>query len=103
MAALVLGVLALVTSPTIVGGVLIGASAIALGARGRAAARARGGSADSATAGIVLGGLGVAIAGGLYLWIADDLRELRGCQLESVSVAQDRACEQQFQRGITRR
>lgn len=100
MAALVVGVLALVLGVTIVGGVLLGTFAIALGVRGRARARAKGGGAGTATAGVVLGALGLAAAGATYLYVRDDLADYQGCRKESVSIAQDKACERQLQRSI---
>ncbi len=101
-AALVAGALALVLGVTIVGGVLLGTLAVMLGARARARARAgaHGGGAGTALAGIVLGTLGLAVAGGMWLYVQDDLADYQGCKKASVSFAQDRECEQQLRRGI---
>ena len=100
VAALVVGVLALVLGVSIVGGVVLGPLAISLGVRGRAAARRRSGSAGLAVAGIVLGVLGLVVAAGTYTYVRDDLRGYQGCRRASVSPAQDRACEQQLRNSI---
>lgn len=102
-AALVLGVLAAVTGPTILGGVMFGGPAVALGLRGRARALAAGGPAGTSVAGAVLGLLGLLLALGTYLYVADDLEEYEGCQRASVSLAQDQACEDALRRSITGR
>lgn len=103
VAALIVGVLALLTSVSILGGVVLGAWALLLGARGRSLARLRGTSTATATAGIVLGALGMAAAGAVYLWVRDDLRDYQACRLGSVSLAQDRACQDAFERSLTGR
>ena len=100
-AALVLGVLALVTGLTIVGGVLFGVPAVLLGLRARAAAH--GGAAGTGIAGAVLGVLGLLTAAGVYLYIQDDLAEYEGCRKESVSLAQDQVCEDALRRSISGR
>ena len=102
-AALVAGVLALVLGVTMVGGVLLGALAVLLGTRGRQRARLRGGRSGTATAGVVLGLLGVVVAAATYAYVRDDLSEFRDCRRASVSLAQDRACEQQLRATIERR
>ena len=97
-----LGVLALLTGVTMLGGLLFGGPAVALGLRGRARARAVGGPASSAVAGTVLGALGLLVALGACLLVRDELEEYRGCLKESFSVAQDRACEDALRRSLTR-
>ncbi len=106
VAALVVGVLALVTGVSIVGGALLGPVAVALGARGRARARsgpAGPGPAGTAVAGIVLGVLGMLAAAGAYLYVRPALEEYQGCRRESVSVAQDKACERELRDTLERR
>lgn len=100
-AALVLGVLALTTGLTILGGVLFGGPAVALGLRGRARARTLGGPSGTAVAGAVLGLLGLLTALGAYLYIKDELEEFEGCRKESASLAQDRACEDALRRSLS--
>lgn len=85
---------------SIVGGVVLGALAVSLGVRGLSRARTQGGSAGAAVAGIVLGALGLALAGATYLYVRDDLAEYQGCRKESVSLAQDRVCKEQLKHDI---
>ncbi|MFD7918578.1 DUF4190 domain-containing protein [Streptomyces sp. NPDC059740] len=70
-AALVVGVVAVLLSPSIVFGALLGVLAIGLGAAGRA--RVRHGTASnrgSATAGIALGGAGLLLSAGVLAFVA---------------------------------
>lgn len=73
--ALVLGVLALVSCMTVLGGLVLGILAVVFGVRGRARARRAGaGNRGAATAGVALGavsiGLAVAVlALGLYVFV----------------------------------
>ncbi len=99
-AALVTGLLALVLGVTVVGGVLLGTLSITLGVRAQHRARAAGTRSGTATAGIVLGAFGMAVAGATYLWIRGPLEEYQGCRKESVSIAQDQACEREFRRSV---
>ncbi|MDP9497692.1 MAG: DUF4190 domain-containing protein, partial [Actinomycetota bacterium] len=78
-----LGIMALVAGVTVIGGVLFGTAAVALGLRGRARAAALGGSADTAVAGLVLGVLGLALAAAVWVWVEDELAEFQGCRKES--------------------
>ena len=62
-AALVLGIIALVTCWTVIGGVVLGAVAIGLGIGGRGRAnRGEATNGGAATAGIVTGALGLVLA-----------------------------------------
>lgn len=92
-ASLVLGLLALALGVTLVGGVLFGGPAVVLGLQGRARARARGGPSGTAVAGALLGLLGLLLALGTYLLVRDDIEQYERCRRASVSLAQDRACE----------
>lgn len=92
-ASLVLGLLALALGVTLVGGVLFGGPAVVLGLQGRARARARGGPSGTAVAGALLGLLGLLLALGTYLLVRDDIERYERCRRASVSLAQDRACE----------
>jgi hypothetical protein len=103
VAALVLGLLALLTSVTIVGGIVLGLAAIVLGALGRG--RARRGEASNggtATAGIVLGVLGavlavVLLAAGVALFQSDQGQELVDCLERAGSdTAAQQACQREF-------
>ena len=100
VAALVLGLLALLLGVSIVGGVVLGAPAIALGSQGRARARLSGGSAGLAVAGMVLGALGIVLAGLTWLYIQDDYADYQGCRRASVSLAQDAECMREFERSV---
>lgn len=85
MAALILGLLALLTSITVVGGILLGLLAIVLGIVGRG--RAKRGEANNggmALAGIILGLLGLLIAGaliavGVSVFNSDTGKKLQDC------------------------
>lgn len=92
-ASLALGLLALALGVTLVGGVVFGGPAVVLGLQGRARARARGGPSGTAVAGALLGLLGLLLALGTYLVVRDDIERYERCHRASVSLAQDRACE----------
>ena len=108
VAALILGLLALLTSITIVGGILLGLLAIILGIVGRG--RAKRGEANNggmALAGIILGLLGVLIAGALIAVGASFLnsdtgKKLQDC-LESAggNQAAINRCQTEFQNELT--
>lgn len=100
VAALVLGLLALVSSATIVGGLLLGLPAVALGLRGRARARTAGSSSGTAVAGAVLGLLGLLVSSGLVVLLSDEVADYRGCRKESVSIVQDQACQAELERAV---
>jgi len=103
VAALVLGILAVVCSITVVGGVLLGLLAIVLGALGRG--RARRGEADNggvALAGLLLGAVGLLlsvalIALGLSVLNSDQGQKLKDClQNAQGDQAAITSCQQQF-------
>ncbi len=104
LAALVVGVLALVTSWTIVGGVVLGIAAIVLGVLARG--RVRKGTGDGkglATAGIVLGVVSLLVAAAVaatvgFVLTSDEGQQFRDC-VESAGQDQGRldACEREFQ------
>lgn len=104
VAALVLGILALITSLSIIGGVLLGLLAIVLGIVGRG--RAKRGEANNggmALAGIILGVLGLLISVALVAVGASFLNSDSGRELiECVeSAGDDQAAQQQCQRQFT--
>lgn len=108
IAALVLGILAVVTSITVIGGVVLGILAIIFGALGRS--RAKRGEADNggvALAGLVLGVIGLLasvalIAFGLSILNSDEGQKYQDCVKKA---GDDRAavqsCAEQFNRDIT--
>ena len=108
VAALILGLLALLTSITIVGGILLGLLAIVLGIVGRG--RAKRGEANNggmAVAGIILGLLGLLIAGALVAVGASFLNSDTGKRLQDCieSAAGNQAainrCQTEFQNELT--
>ena len=102
-AALVLGILAIVTCITVIGGILLGILAIVLGAV--AASRARRGEAPGrgrAIAGIVTGAIGLVLSGllvaaGVSLLNSETGQELQQCLEEA---GQDQAAIDQCQREL---
>ena len=84
-AALVLGILALITSITVFGGVLLGLLAIIFGIIGlRRANRGLALGRGRAIAGIILGALGIVVAGlliavGVSLLNSDEVKNLQDC------------------------
>lgn len=101
VAALVLGILAILTFFTLVGGVLFGLLAIVLGLVGRG--RAKRGEATNggmALAGVILGVLGLLIVAGLFAVGASFLNSDSGQKLQDCleSAGQDQAAVQQCQR-----
>jgi len=100
----VLGILALVTCWTVVGGIVLGIVAIVLGVLGRG--RAKRGEADNgglATAGLVLGALGLLASLGLLAVGASLLNSPEGQQLQDClkaagnDQAQVQQCQNEFQ------
>lgn len=101
VAALVLGILALLTSFTVLGGVLFGLLAIVLGLVGRG--RAKRGEATNggmALAGVILGVLGLLISVALIALGASFLNSDSGKELQDCieSAGQDQAAAEQCQR-----
>lgn len=102
-AALVLGILALITSWTVVGGVLLGLLAIIFGVIGlRRANRGLAVGRGRAITGIILGVLSIAIAAvliavGAAFFNSDEAKNLRSC-LEDAgnNQTQIQQCEDQF-------
>jgi hypothetical protein len=110
IAALVLGVLALLACWTVVGGLLFGLLAIVLGVIAwRRARRRLATNGGMAIAGVVLGVIGVVLSGlllwvGIWLWNSDEVRTLRTCLDDAGSnqAAIDR-CEREFQDQVENR
>lgn len=104
VAALVLGILALLTSITIVGGIVLGLIALILGVLGRGRAKRReANNGGMALAGIILGVLGIVlsvaiIAAGASFLNSDTGRQLTDC-IESAG--NDPAAQQQCERELT--
>lgn len=108
-AALVLGILAVVTSWTVFGGVVLGILAIVFGIVGRG--RARRGEATnkgSATAGLVLGAIGLLLSVALIVLGASVLNSSSGKQLRAClsNAGQDasaqQSCRQQFEKSVSK-
>jgi len=102
--ALVLGILAIVTSITVVGGVLLGVLAVIFGLLGRG--RARRGEATNgglALAGVITGVIGILLAGALIAFGASILNSKAGKNLQSclrdagADTTAQQACQKQFQ------
>lgn len=99
IAALVLGLLALFSSWTVVGGILFGLLAIVLGIIGRG--RAKRGEANNgglALAGIILGALGLLIsigiiALGVSLFSSDTVQDLKDCVERATTDAEIQQCQ----------
>ena len=107
-AALVLGILGVLTCWTLVGGILLGLLAVVFGFLGRG--RARRGEASnggSALAGLILGVIAIAASASLiafYLSIANSKegQQLQDCADAATSQAAADACAQQFQQDAGR-
>lgn len=103
IAALVLGVLALLLSWSIVGGILFGLLAIVLGVIGRG--RAKRGEANNgglALAGIILGALGLLISIGVIilgvsLFGSDTIQDLKNCVERATTEADRQQCQRDLQ------
>jgi hypothetical protein len=108
-AALVVGILAVLASITVVGGILFGVVAIILGAIGRGRAKRREATnGGSATAGLVLGIVGLVlsaalVAVGVSFLNSDTGKKLQNC-LDSAGSDQaaQTACQQQFEDELTK-
>lgn len=105
-AALVLGVLALLSSITVVGGIVLGLLAIVFGIIGRG--RASRGEADNggmAVAGLVLGALGLLAAGalvafGVSLYNSESGQELQDCLRTATTAEQQAQCQSEFEDSV---
>ncbi|HEX3908505.1 MAG TPA: DUF4190 domain-containing protein [Mycobacteriales bacterium] len=106
--ALVLGILALITSWTVVGGIVLGLLAIILGAVGRGRAkRGEATNGGSAVAGLILGVVSIIIAVVLVAvggtWLAHhktQLQKLQACDKSATTQAERNSCNQQFQKSV---
>ena len=102
-AALVLGILALVTSFTVIGGIVLGILAVVFGALGRRRARAGAPGGGRAVAGIVTGVIGLLLAVALIAFGVSILNSPAGKNLrDCVSKANGdqtavQQCQQQYQ------
>lgn len=100
VAALVVGVLAVVLGLTIIGGLVLGSVAMALGLVGRARARTVGRGGALAVAGVVLGALGVVLALAAYLYVRDEVARFQDCGRASVSIVEDERCRAELEREL---
>jgi hypothetical protein len=106
--ALIVGILALVTSWTVVGGIVLGLLAVIFGAVGRGRAkRGEATNGGSAVAGLVLGVVSVIIAVVLLAagatWFAHhkkDINNLQSCLNNANTQSQRTSCNQQFQKSV---
>lgn len=106
IAALVLGLLALFSSWTVVGGILFGLLAIVLGVIGRG--RAKRGEANNgglALAGVILGALGLLISVGLIalgasLLNSDTVQNLQDCIEQAATDAEVQQCQTDLQEDL---
>ncbi|WP_328707773.1 DUF4190 domain-containing protein [Streptomyces mesophilus] len=106
IAALVLGVAALLLFWTVIGGVVLGVLAVIFGIIG--ARRARAGRAPHkgiAIAGAVLGVLGVIASGviiaiGASIWNSDEFKSFEDCVRNADSQSERDACERDFERDL---
>src|SRR3954467_8934699 len=108
-AALVLGILALLGSFTVFGGIVLGIVAIVLGVIGRRrAARGEATNRGSATAGLVLGIIGAVlalalVAVGVTFLNSDTGKKLQDCLNSAGSdQAAQASCQQQFRDDVTK-
>lgn len=106
IAALILGLLALFTSWTVVGGIVFGLLAIILGVIGRG--RAKRGEANNgglALAGVILGALGLLISVGLIalgasLLNSDSVQNLQECLEQATTDAEAQQCQRDLQENL---
>lgn len=107
VAALVLGILALISFFTVVGGIVLGLLALVFGILGRK--RAKRGEANNggmALAGAITGGIGLVLTIGYLVVIAvflnsDSGKKLRNCLADADTPAARTACQVQFQQDVT--
>ena len=108
-AALVLGILALITSWTVIGGILLGVLAVVFGAVGRGrVSRGEATNRGAAIAGLVLGLLGIVVA--VFLLVVGatffahhktQLQQLHDCLQGAHTQAQTNACNAQLRHSLT--
>lgn len=103
---LVLGVIALLTSFAVIGG-LVGAAAIVTGVRARAMARRGGAAGVAGTAGLALGAfsllVAIMVAGGTWVFYerhGDDLERYQDCRREARSTQDVDDCDRRFQDAV---
>ncbi len=96
-----LGIAAVVTGVSIIGGLVFGVPAVIVGLVSRQGAKQTARPAGKAMAGIVLGAIGLAVAGGLWLYVRDDVARYQDCAKASVSIKQDQQCKRDLQRGLS--
>jgi amino acid transporter len=107
-AALVVGIVALVTSWTVVGGVVLGVLAIIFGAVGRSRAkRGEATNGGSAIAGLVLGVVSLIVAVVMVAagatWFSHhktQIQKLQACDKSATTQAQRESCSRQFQNSV---
>lgn len=106
-AALVFGILALITSFTLVGGLLLGLLALIFGVIGlRRASRGLALGRGRAIAGIILGVLAIVVSGaliaaGLSLFNSKDGKDLQSCLKKAgTSQSQIQKCQDQFKKKV---
>ena len=106
-AALVLGILALITSWTVIGGVLLGLLAIIVGVIGlRRANRGLALGRGRAITGIILGALAIVVAGlliavGVSLFNSDEGKNLRSCLKDAGNnQTQVQQCQDEFKNQV---
>ncbi len=97
VAGVVLGVLALVTSVSVVGAFAFGLPALLLGLVGLRQVRRHGGGRTAPVVAVVTAVLAFAVAGTLLAVFADELERYQDCLAESVSLAADDACRDQLE------
>lgn len=106
IAALVLGILAVLSAITIVGGIVLGLLAIVFGILGRGrASRGEANNGGTAIAGLVLGVLGLLgsialIAFGVSLLNSDSGRELQDCLKGATTAEQQADCQREFEDNV---
>lgn len=101
--AFVLGLLALLTFWTMVGGVVLGVLAVVLGAVARGRAKRREATNGGlAVAGIVLGLVGLILSAGMIAFLASDTgRDLRACFDRSTTQAERDQCSEDVVNDLT--
>ena len=99
-AALVIGMLSVPAGLTVVFGLLLGTTAVLVGAGARREALARGLPDRAALAAMGLGTAALLVSLGTFLWAADDLEEFRECRRASLTFAEDERCQDALVDGV---